>query len=121
MHNRYLFLLNNNFTGEKFLFELFNISDDPRYYRFDIEIPDAMKYGEYDWFLLHCELKYEFEFSRNIIDSKITVTDRDGAESTWALRDLYAESGILSYEPDSEDYPYESLDIDNDRVDVTVH
>lgn len=122
MRNRYLFLLNNNYTGQKFLFELFNISSDPNYYQFQLEIPDdfGMPYGEYDWFLIRCELHYDIEFSHNLIDSKLTVTDRDGNDSTWRLRDLPCESGMLDFRPDDKDGRYEYLDIDNDKIVVEI-
>lgn len=121
MRNRYLFLLNNNWTGEKFLFELFNLSCDPRYYEFDIQVPDEMEYGEYDYFLLHCELPYELEFSNNLIDSRITVMSKEGERSSWFIRDLSAESGMLSYEPAGGFGPrYDKFDVDSDRINVAV-
>lgn len=119
MRNRYLLILNNNYNGMKFLFELLNTTDNPNFYKFDISsemIPEEMVYGEYDFFLIRCELPYEIEFCANLIDSKLTVTDFGGEVSTWALRDLPCESGILSFEPDSKSSPYEKLEPDTDSV-----
>lgn len=122
MRNRYLLILNNNYTGQKFLFETFNITTDPNYYKFNLEIPAElqMPYGEYDYFLIRCELNYDIKFSHNLIDSELTVTDLEGNNSTWKLRDLPCETGILSFEPDRKDGKYEYLDIDNDKIIVDI-
>ncbi len=120
MRNRYLFILNSNSTGMKFLFELFNESDDPRYYKFTIQAPPEMTYGEYDWILVRCALEYELEFSHNLIDSRLKVTDDEGVTSSWILRDLSPETGLLEFRPDESRFQYDILDIDNSRVDVIV-
>ena len=104
----------------KFLFELLNESDDPRYYRFTIQAPPEMTYGEYDWLLVRCTLEYELDFSHNLIDSRIKVKDREGNVSSWILRDLSPETGLLEFRPDEDRPQYDVLDIDDDRIDVIV-
>lgn len=124
MRNRYLLILNSNYTGTKFLFELLNTTDDPNYYKFAMDsesLPEGFYYGEYDFFLIRCELPYEIEFSHNLIDSRLIVTDKEGNVTSWALRDLPCESGILSFEPNSKESPYEVLDIDNDKIIVDLN
>jgi hypothetical protein len=122
MRNRYLLFLSSNYYSKKFVFELINTSDNPDYYKFRLDLPldYGMPYGEYDYFLIRCELPYEVQFSQNLIDSKLTVTDFDGNASTFALRDLPCESGILRFEPDECDKRYEYIDIDNSRIVIDV-
>lgn len=122
MRNRYLLFLSSNYYGKKFMFELFNTSCDPDYYRFTLEIPldYGMPYGEYDYFLIRCELPYTVEFSDNLIDTRLTVTDTSDNVSTFALRDLPCESGILKFEPDDKDGRYEYMDVDNGRIVIDV-
>lgn len=114
--------LSSNYYGKKFMFELFNTSENPDYYRFTIQIPldYGMPYGEYDYFLIRCELPYEVQFSQNLIDTRLTVTDFDNKVSTWTLRDLPCDSGILKFEPDENNGAYEYIDIDNGRVVIDV-
>lgn len=120
MKNRYILLLNSNFDHEKYLFEVLNESCDPGFYRFRLEVPETMRYGEYDWLLFRCSLPYDIVFSHNLIDSLVTVVTADGTESTWTLRDLRPESGILQYRPDDESPVYDQFDIDDDRVDIEL-
>lgn len=122
MRNRYLLFLSSNYYGKKFMFELFNTSENPDYYKFTIQIPldYGMPYGEYDYFLIRCELPYDVQFSQNLIDTRLTVTDYNDNVSTWTLRDLPCDSGILKFEPDENNGTYEYIDIDNSRVVIDV-
>ena len=122
MRNRYLLILNSNYYGKKFLFELFNQSCDPDCYRFSLQIPldYGMPYGEYDYFLIRCELPYEIEFSDNLADSRLKVTDHGGDVSEWTLRDLPCETGILSFMPDENNGRYEYIDIDSGNIMIDV-
>ena len=123
MRNRYLLILNNNYTGFKFVFELLNTTDDPNFYKFEIDssaLPENFYYGEYDFYLIRCELEYDITFSKNLIDSQIKVVDVEGNTHSFLLRDLPCESGILSFEPNSKESPYEKIDTDNDYVTVDM-
>lgn len=122
MRNRYLLFLSSNYYGKKFMFELFNQSCDPDCYRFPLQIPldYGMPYGEYDYFLIRCELPYKVEFSNNLIDTRLTVTDYEGKTSTFTLRDLPCESGILRFVPDEKDGRVEYMDVENGNILIDV-
>ncbi len=98
MRNRYLLFLQNNYSNERWMFEVFNTSEDPGCYVFsgfgDV-IPQDFKYGTYDFALVHCSIPYEVEYRPCLLDTVITA---DG--KPFVLRELRPETGMIEFRPD---------------------
>lgn len=98
MRNRYLLFLQNNYSGERWVFEVLNVSGDPDYYRFEgfeQVIPADFKYGTYDFALVHCSIPYSVEFKPCLLDTVITAE-----EKSFTLRELRPETGLFEFRPD---------------------
>lgn len=103
MRNRYLLLLSNNYSNQKWCLELFNMSSDDSMYIFDNfgeMMPSEFPYGVYDYCLIRCAIPYEITFKPILLDSIIHVTEGD-----FMLKDLSPETGMLEFKPD-ESNPY---------------
>lgn len=103
MRNRYLLLLSNNYSNQKWCLEVFNTSCDDSMYIFDNfgeMLPDDFPFGVYDYCLVHCSIPYDVEFKPLLLDTEITA---DG--QTFKLKDLSPETGMLEFKPD-ESNPY---------------
>lgn len=105
MRNRYLLFLANNYSGEKFCFEVFNASCEPNYYRFedfDEILPLDFKYGVYDYALLHCSIPYGIEWHPCLLDTRIIIHDNlTEIDKVFELRDLKPETGMLEFKPEN--------------------
>lgn len=113
MRNRYLLLLNNNYSNKKWCIELFNSSCDPREYVFDNfgdMVPEYFEYGVYDYALLHCSIPYEVEFSPVLLDSRIITSD-----GTFTLRQLSPETGMLEFRPSDDPHGFDTCERINVR------
>lgn len=98
MRNRYLLLLSNNYSNQKWCLEVFNTSCDDSMYIFDNfgeMLPDDFPFGVYDYCLIHCSIPYDVEFKPILLDSIIHVTEGD-----FKLKDLSPETGMLEFKPD---------------------
>lgn len=107
--NKYLLLLNSQYSHEKSCIELLNVSDDPGRYVFDNPVfPDNLKYGTYDYRLFRCVYdNYEIAWRPDLNDSVITVFDSEGvAIGAYRIADMKAESGMLEFRPESPESPY---------------
>lgn len=111
MRNRYLLLISNNYSNQKWCFELFNSSCDDSMYIFEDFgeiVPDDFPFGVYDYCLIRCAIPYEVEFKPILLDSIIHVMEGD-----FRLKDLSPETGMLEFKPD-ESNPYGVCD----KIDV---
>lgn len=101
--NRYLMLVQNQYSHEKHCIELFNAACDPDRYVFDNpEMPEDMKFGTYDYRLVRCAFdNWEIVWRPDLNDCSIRIFDAlGGVLGTYAVKDLRAESGMLEYRPD---------------------
>lgn len=102
--NRYLLLIDNNYSHEKHCVELFNVSCDQDRYVFDNPtFPDDLKFGTYDYRLFHCVYdNWEIVWRPDLNNTLIKVFDAGGGLiGTYRIADLKAESGMLEFRPDS--------------------
>lgn len=102
--NRYLLLIENQYSHEKTCIELFNVSCDPDRYVFDNPaFPDDLKFGTYDYRLFHCAYdNWEIIWRPDLNDTMIKIFDAQGGViGTYRVADLKAESGMLEFRPDS--------------------
>lgn len=100
MRNRYLLFLYNNYSNQKYCFEVFNSACGPDKYvfeDFDKVIPADLPYGTYDYALLHCSIPYLLVLRPTMLDSEIIVED-----GTFTLRQLRPETGLLEFRPDGK-------------------
>lgn len=103
MRSRYLLLLSNTYSNEKWCLEVFNTSCDNSMYIFEDFgeiLPDDFPFGVYDYCLIHCSIPYEITFKPILLDSIIHVEGGD-----FLLKDLSPETGMLEFKPD-ENNPY---------------
>lgn len=114
MKARYLLFLWNNYSNQKYCFEVFNSACDPNQYvfqDFDRTIPADFPYGTYDYALLHCSIPYSVDFRPCMLDTEITA---DG--STFTLRQLRPETGLLEFRPDGKGSDIWESVVGNDRL-----
>lgn len=108
--NHYILIIQNNYTREARVFDVTNISDDPKFYEFEFEFPDDLPYGEYNYWLVCDELDYEIpSFSNDMLDTVIDVTGKDGKVYSIKLSDLCPDTGIIRY-ADSNGRTEQSID-----------
>lgn len=108
-HNRYLLLLDNQYSHEKTCIELFNESYDPDCYTFyNPAFPDDLKFGTYDYRLILCWYdKWEIIWRPDLNETLIKVFDSvGGLICTRCMADLKAESGMLEFKPESPKSPF---------------
>ncbi len=100
-YNHYIVILQNKYTKQTGMFDMQNVSDSRLYIRFEnFEMPDDWPIGEYDYYMLWCILDYELWLDEaNPLDSVVKVTDLEGNEYTYTLRQLHPDTGILRYVP----------------------
>lgn len=112
MRNRYLLFLSNNYSNKKWCFELNNTCCDGTQYIFEDFgqiVPDDFDYGVYDYALLRCAIPYEITYNSILLDTVITA-----GGSSFTLRQLSPETGMLEFKPDEGGSPYGSCD----KIDV---
>lgn len=95
--NHYILILQNNYTKKKRVFDVYNTSTDPLFYKFDFDMPDDFKDCELNYILFWDTLQYSIELSNNILDSKITVITKEGVEQSFIVRDLTPDTGIIGF------------------------
>ena len=96
-YNHYILLLQNNYTKQKYVKDVYNTSNDKLFYDFkDFEFDEGAPFGEYSYVLIWCVLDYSLEISNNLLDSKLTIEDK-GEEMTYLIRDLSPDTGTILY------------------------
>lgn len=109
--NHYILILQNNYTKQAQAFDVLNTSEDRLFYQFEnFEFPDNWSYGEYNFWLVWDTLEYSIEFANEILDSKITVLDDQGNETTLKLSNLTPDTGIIKYPDPNAPTEEQSLD-----------
>ena len=96
--NHYVLILQNNYTKKQRIFDVYNTSDDPLFYKFEqFEMPDDFKDCELNSTLFWCVLDYSIKLSNNVLDSEITVTTNEGETKTLYIKDLTPDTGIIGF------------------------
>ena len=96
--DHFILLLQNNYTREVTTMDVYNESTDPLFYEFkNLEIPESIIPGEYTYALVWDILQYEVTPSTDLLDTVITVTDKNGEVLNLKLKDLQPEMGLLKF------------------------
>lgn len=96
--DHFILLLQNNYTREVTTMDVYNESTDPLFYEFkNIEIPESIIPGEYTYALVWDILQYEVTPSTDLLETIITVTDKNGEILNLKLKDLQPEMGLLKF------------------------
>lgn len=96
--DHFILLLQNNYTREVTTLDVYNESTDPLFYEFkNLEIPESIIPGEYTYALVWDILQYEVTPSTDLLDTIITVTDKNGEILNLKLKDLQPEMGLLKF------------------------
>ena len=110
--NHYILFLQNNYTKQTFVHDVYNQSSDKLFYKFeDFEFDSHAPYGEYNYALVWCTLEYRVELSNELLDSKIIVTTSQGEDISLSLKDVVPDTGIVLY-PDPNKINQEQLSLD---------
>lgn len=95
--NHYVLILQNNYTKQVFVHDVYNTSKDKLFYKFaNFHFDEKAPYGEYNFALFWCGLEYRLEISNNLLDSKVIVKV-DEEDKTLFLRDIVPDTGIIMY------------------------
>jgi len=109
--NHYVLILQNNYTKQTFVHDVYNKSSDKMFYRFkDFEFEDNAPYGEYNYVLFWCTLEYTLELSNSLLDSKITVVTEENEQKTLYLKDITPDTGIILYPDPNKPIGEQSID-----------
>lgn len=96
--DHFILLLQNNYTREVTTMDVYNESTDPLFYEFkNLEIPESIIPGEYTYALVWDILQYEVTPSTDLLETIITVTDKNGEILNLKLKDLQPEMGLLKF------------------------
>lgn len=96
--DHFILLLQNNYTREVTTLDVYNESTDPLFYEFkNLEIPESIIPGEYTYALVWDILQYEVTPSTDLLETIITVTDKNGEILNLKLKDLQPEMGLLKF------------------------
>ena len=96
--DHFILLLQNNYTREVTTLDVYNESTDPLFYEFkNLEIPESIIPGEYTYALVWDILQYEVTPSADLLETIITVTDKNGEVLNLKLKDLQPEMGLLKF------------------------
>lgn len=96
--DHFILLLQNNYTREVTSLDVYNESTDPLFYEFkNLEIPESIIPGEYTYALVWDILQYEVTPSTDLLETIITVTDKNGEVLNLKLKDLQPEMGLLKF------------------------
>ena len=96
--DHFILLLQNNYTREVTSLDVYNESTDPLFYEFkNLEIPESIIPGEYTYALVWDILQYEVTPSTDLLETIITVTDKNGEILNLKLKDLQPEMGLLKF------------------------
>ena len=96
--DHFILLLQNNYTREVTTMDVYNESTDPLFYEFkNLEIPESIIPGEYTYALVWDILQYEVTPSTDLLETVITVTDKNGEVLNLKLKDLQPEMGLLKF------------------------
>ena len=96
--DHFILLLQNNYTREVTTMDVYNESTDPLFYEFkNLEIPESIIPGEYTYALVWDILQYEVTPSTDLLETIITVTDKNGEVLNLKLKDLQPEMGLLKF------------------------
>ena len=109
--NHYILFIQNNYTKQTRVLDVSNTSDNKKVFKFDdVEFPEDLPYGEYNYALLWDIYPYTVKLSNSLLDSRITITLEDNSTQTFKLRDLTPDTGILKYVDGAEEADEQSLD-----------
>ena len=96
--DHFILLLQNNYTREVTTMDVYNESTDPLFYEFkNLEIPESIIPGEYTYALVWDILQYEVTPATDLLETIITVTDKNGEILNLKLKDLQPEMGLLKF------------------------
>lgn len=96
--DHFILILQNNYTREVTTMDVYNESTDPLFYEFkNLEIPESIIPGEYTYALVWDILQYEVTPSTDLLETIITVTDKNGEILNLKLKDLQPEMGLLKF------------------------
>lgn len=96
--DHFILLLQNNYTREVTTLDVYNESTDPLFYEFkNLDIPESIIPGEYTYALVWDILQYEVTPSTDLLETIITVTDKNGEILNLKLKDLQPEMGLLKF------------------------
>ena len=96
--DHFILLLQNNYTREVTTLDVYNESTDPLFYEFkNLEIPESIIPGAYTYALVWDILQYEVTPSADLLETIITVTDKNGEVLNLKLKDLQPEMGLLKF------------------------
>lgn len=108
--NHYVLILQNNYTKQVRIFDVYNTSDDKDFYKFDFTFPEDLPMGEYNYALFWDVLEYRIDFSNDLLSSKLTVVTDEGDTVVMKLSDINPDTGIIVY---GDEVPKGEQSIDN--------
>lgn len=113
INNKYTILLENSYSHKQWAIDLINTGCDPEHYIFsNVEFPEDMPYGEYDYRLFrNAYTRWQMSWMPDINDCAIMVWNDDGGPlGTYPINKLKAESGMLTFRPESDMSPYSVME-----------
>lgn len=108
--DHFILLLQNNYTREVTIVDVYNESTDPLFYEFkQLNLPDSVIPGEYTYALVWDILDYEVFPSTDFLETVIKVVDGHGETHELKLKDLNPEMGLLKFSNDNPDEPFVTI------------
>ena len=108
--DHFILLLQNNYTREVTIVDVYNESTDPLFYEFkQLNLPDSVIPGEYTYALVWDILDYEVFPSTDFLETIIKVVDGHGETHELKLKDLNPEMGLLKFSNDNPDEPFVTI------------
>lgn len=108
--DHFILLLQNNYTREVTIVDVYNESTDPLFYEFkQLNLPDSVIPGEYTYALVWDILEYEVFPSTDLLETVIKVVDGHGETHELKLKDLNPEMGLLKFSNDNPDEPFVTI------------
>ena len=108
--DHFILLLQNNYTREVTVVDVYNESTDPLFYEFkQLNLPDSVIPGEYTYALVWDILEYEVFPSTDFLETVIKVVDGHGETHELKLKDLQPEMGLLKFSNDNPDEPFVTI------------
>lgn len=108
--DHFILLLQNNYTREVIIVDVYNESTDPLFYEFkNLKLTDSVIPGEYTYALVWDILEYEVFPSTDFLETVIKVVDGHGETHELKLKDLNPEMGLLKFSNDNPDEPFVTI------------
>lgn len=110
--NHYVLILQNNYTKQIFVHDVYNSSNDTLFYKFDnFTFDSKAPYGEYSYILFWCTLEYTLKLSNTLLESEITVITSEGETKVFHLKDITPDTGTILYPDPNNPTGETALDI----------